>query len=297
MLVGEIRGGKIMQFSASKAFSQAFQMLGSSFGRLVAVWLTFFAGIIALAVAFSGMFVSMMQASLAAGGTGFAAGQSPFAAFGLSMVLFYLIYFGVIFAQQLALSRASTGRPEDTYSVALNAGLRGTPTMMGVLLIYIVAGIVGGIVISLIMAAIVAAAQSALVSVLLGLVLILGFFYLLARLSLVLPIVAIGEERNPITAVATAWRLTTGSSLKIMVIWILAIVAACVLYFVALMATIGIPGAAGPGAIPGAGAMIALFLVMTVLGLSIGLYMVTLTTAIYDQLAPTSIHATAEAFE
>ena len=286
-----------MQFSASKAFLQAFQLLGSSFGKLVAVWLTFFAGIIALFAVFGGMFVAMFQTSLAAGGGGFAAGQNPLAGFGFSMVLFYLIYFAVIFAQQIALSRASTGRAEDTYSVALNAGLRGTPTMMGVLLLYIIAGIGGGIVISLLMAVIVAALQSGLVSFVLGLIMLIGFFYLLARLSLVLPVVAIGEQRNPISAVATAWRLTAGNSLKIMVIWFLAFVAVFVLYMVAMAATVGIPGSAAPGAVPGPGVIIAMFVVMAVLGLSIGLYMITLSTAIYDQLAPSSVQATAEAFD
>jgi hypothetical protein len=286
-----------MQFSASKAFSQAFQLLGSSFGKLVAIWLTFFAAIIALIAAFGGMFVAMFRTSLAAGSGGFAAGQSPFAGFGFSIILFYLVYFAVIFAQQLALSRASTGRDEDTYSVALNAGLRGTPTMMGVLLIYIIAGIAGGIVISLLMAAIVAALQSGPVSLVLSLLMAIGFFYVFARLSLVLPVVAIGEQRNPITAIATAWGLSAGNALKIMAIWFLAFVAAFVLYMIAMAATVGIPGSAAPGVVPGPGVIIAMFVVMLVLGLSIGLYMVTLCTAIYDQLAPTSIDATAEAFE
>lgn len=287
-----------MQFSASRAISHAFQLLGTSFGKLVAVWFTFFVGIAALLVAFGGMLMAMMRLSMVGGGGGgFVPGQNPLAGMGFSVVLFYLLYFLVIFAQQIALSRASTGRDEDTYSVALNAGLRGSLTMMGVLFVYIIAGIGGGIVVSLLMAAIVAATQSPGMSFLLGLILLFGVFYLFSRLSVVLPVIGIGEVRNPLTAISTAWRLTAGNSIKIMLLWGLTLIGAAVIYFIAMAATVGLPGAVTPGTAPGAGVMFSFLAVMIVLGLSIGLYMVTLTTALYDQLSPSSIVATAEAFE
>ncbi|MFM5917026.1 MAG: glycerophosphoryl diester phosphodiesterase membrane domain-containing protein [Novosphingobium sp.] len=287
-----------MQFNGSKAFSQAFELLRASFGKMAAIWATFFVGIIALLVAFGGMFMAMIRFSAAARTGQIVPGQSPFAGMGFSFILFYILYLAVLFAQQIALSRASTGRDEDTYSVALSAGLRGVLPMMGVLLIYIVAGIGGGIVVSLFMAAIMAAAQSAAVSLLIAVLLGIGAFYLFSRFSLVLPLIAIGELRNPFTAISQSWRLTSSSALKIMAVWFLAVVGALVLYIVVAALNTGLTGAvASTGSMPGAGAMIGLIVIMIAMGLTIGLYMVALTTAIYDQLSPSSIEATAEAFE
>lgn len=281
-----------MQFSASRAFTEAFQLLGARFGMLVGIWLVFFVGIIAVIAAFGGVFFSMMQMSMGAGG-GLTPGQNPLANMGFSMVIFYILYFLVIFAQQIALSRASTGRPEDSFGVALGAGLRGALPMCGVLLIYLIAGIGGGIVVGLLFAGVFAATQSAAVSFLLGLLMLLAFFYLFARLSLVLPIVAIGEVRNPLAVIGRAWKLTAGNSVKIALTWALVLIAMTVLYFVVFMVTVGFPT---PGTVPGPISSIGFIIAMIVMGLSVGLYMVTLTTALYDQLSPSSVAETAHTF-
>lgn len=277
-----------MQFSASRVFTEAFQILGSRFGLLVGIWLTFFVAIIALFAAFGGMLMALVTQ------TSIGPGRNPLAGMGASVILFYLLYFAVIFAQQIALSRASMGRTEDTFAIAIGAGLRGALAMLGVLLIYLIAGIGSGIVLSLMMAGLIAATQSAVVSFLLGLVMLGGFFYLFARLSLVLPIIAIDEARNPFTVIGRAWKLASGNSIKIMLAWGLVLVAAMVLYFVAFLVTIGTPS---PGIAPSTGTIFAMIAVMLVLGLSVGLYLVTMTTALYQQLSPSSVELTAETFE
>lgn len=274
-----------MQFSASRAFTDAFQRLGSRFGLLAGIWLLFFAAVIGLLAVFGGMFFVLIRQT-----TG---GGNPLAGIGGSLILFYLLYLLVLFAQQIALSRASTGRAEDTFSVALGAGLRGALPMLGVLLIYLVVGIGAGLVISLIFAGIVAGTQSPAFAVVLPLLLLIAVFYLFARLSLVLPLVAIEEVRNPITAIAKAWRLTANNSIKIALIWGLILIAVFVLYGVGLMVTIGLPA---PGNVPGPTGSIAFLIMMLVMGLSAGLYMVTLTTALYEQLSPSSAEQTAETF-
>ena len=286
-------GGFIMQFSASRAFTEAFQLLGARFGMLVGIWLTFFVGIIAVIAAFGGVFFSMMRMSLGAGGT-LTPGQNPLAGMGFSIFIFYILYFLVIFAQQIALSRASTGRADDTFAVALGAGLRGALPMLGVLLLYMIAGIGGGFVIGLIFAGLIAATQSAAVSFLLGLMMLLAFFYLFARFSLLLPIIAIDEVRNPFAAIGRAWKLTAGNSVKVALIWALVLIAMIAVYFVVFLVTVGMPG---PGTLASPMASIGFFIAMIVIGLTVGLDMVTLTTAIYNQLSPSSAELTAEAFE
>ncbi len=273
-----------MKFSASKAFSDAFQRLGARFGLLVGIWLIFFIAIIAAFAAFGGAIFAMVRQA----GTG-----NPGAGMGLSLILFYVIYLLVLFAQQIALSRASAARDQDTFAVSIGAGLRGAIPMFGVLLIYLVAGLGLGIVLSLMMAGLVAATQSPALTFVLGLAMLLGFFYLFARLSMVLPVMAIDEVRNPFTALARAWRLTARNSVKIALTWGLVLIAMSVLYFAAFLITVGLPQ---PGTPAGPTASVGLLVMMVVLGLSAGLYMVTLCTAMFEQLSPSSIEQTAETF-
>lgn len=278
--------GDTMQFSASRAFTDAFQLLGARFGMLTGIWLLFFAAIIGLLAVFGGMFFALIRQT--------AGGGSPLAGMSGSLILFYLLYLLMLFAQQIALSRASTGRAEDTFSVALGSGLRGALPMLGVLLIYVVVGTGAGLVVSLILAGIVAGTQSPAIAVVLTLLILIAAFYLFARLSLVLPLVAIEEVRNPLTAIAKAWKLTAHKSIKIALTWGLVLIAVFVLYGIGLMVTIGLPA---PGNVPGPTGSIAFLILMLVMGLSAGLYMVTLTTALYEQLAPSSAELTAATFE
>ena len=285
-----------MQFSAGRAFTEAFQLLGTRFGMLVGVWLTFFVGILALFAAFGSMFIAAFaQANIGSGtGPGIGPGRNPFAGMGFSVIVFYVLYLAVLFAQQIALSRASTGRAEDSFAVSLGAGLRGALPMLGVMVIYLIAGIGGGVVFTLFAAGLVAATQSMGLNFLLGMALLLGFFYLFARLSLVLPVVAIDEVRNPIAAIGRAWKLTAGNSVKVALTWALALIAITALYFLVFMITVGFPG---PGTLAGGPLQSIGFIVaMIVMGLSVGLYMVTLTTALYDQLSPSSAEMAAETF-
>ncbi len=276
-----------MQFSASRAFSDAFQRLGARFGLLVGIWLLFFVAIIGVFAAFGGIVFTMMRQTM---GTG----SNPLPGMGFSVILIYVLYFLISFAQKIALSRASAARAQDTFLAAIEAGLRGALPMLGVALIYLVVGIGIGIVMSLVFAGLAVATQSAAVPLVLGIAMLLGGFYLFARLSLVLPVIAIDGVRNPIAAIGKAWQLTANNSVKIALAWGLVLIAVMVLYVVAFMVTVGFPR---PGNLAGLTSSIAPIVMMMVMGLTVGLYMVTLTTALYEQLSPSSIALTAETFE
>lgn len=276
-----------MQFSASRAFSDAFQRLGARFGLLVGIWLLFFVAIIGVFAAFGGIVFTMMRQTM---GTG----SNPLPGMGFSVILIYVLYFLISFAQKIALSRASAARAQDTFLAAIEAGLRGALPMLGVALIYLVVGIGMGIVMSLVFAGLAVATQSAAVPLVLGIAMLLGGFYLFARLSLVLPVIAIDGVRNPIAAIGKAWQLTANNSVKIALAWGLVLIAVMVLYVVAFMVTVGFPR---PDNLAGLTSSIAPIVMMMVMGLTVGLYMVTLTTALYEQLSPSSIALTAETFE
>ena len=277
-----------MEFSAGQAFSDAFKRLGGRFGLLFAMWLLFFVVTVAMFVAFGGAAAAMLaRSTLAADAPSqvdLATSSRLGAGLGVTVVLLYLVYFLILFAQQIALSRVSTGREEDSFGVALGAGLRGTPTMFGVALIYLL----GFVVLSALSRAL--SGESAL-GVVLSLLMLIGMLYLFARLSLVLPLIAIEEMRNPFNAIAKAWRLAAGHSLKLTGLWAAVLIAAFALLFGAIAASTGFRvGAAGPMA------SVALLIAVMLWWITVGLYMVTLTTALYDQLSPSSVEETADTF-
>lgn len=277
-----------MEFSAGRAFSDAFKRLGGRFGLLVAMWLLFFVITLAMFVGFGGAVATMVaRGTFAAAGVGqanLADETGLVAGVGVTVVLLYLAWFLILFAQQIALSRVSTGREEDSFGISLGAGLRGTPTMFAVALIYMFA-------LGLLSALTRALENASGLAGLISLLMLLGMLYLFARLSLVLPLIAIEQMRNPFNAIAKAWKLAAGHSLKLTGLWAVVLIAALALLILAIGITTGFrTGAAGPMA------AIGLMIAVVLWWISVGLYMVTLTTALYEQLAPTSIEETAETF-
>lgn len=231
-----------------------------------------------------------MMAQMAAGM------QSPEAmagGFGLGVFLFYLVIYAIQFAQQLALTRLCSDRHRATIGEAITAGFLGVPTMFGAVLLLAIAGIGIGLVLAFVFAAVAMGAQSGGVMAVLVTLLIVAGVYLMARLCLLNPVVAIDEVKNPITVIARTWQLTAGHALKLVLVFAGVLIAALAVVATALFATIGIPA---QGAMPSGSGVATFVVLMIAFGLTFGLYMVALMVAIHRQLAGTSA-AAAEAFE
>jgi hypothetical protein len=265
-----------MNFSGSRALSEGFEILKSRFGVLIGTTLIFYVALFAVMAAFGGTMMQVMMAG---------AGSDPsqaFAGMGLTFVLMYLLIYAIQFAQALATMRLCSDRHAPSIGDAIGAGFRGVPTMFGAVILLAVVGIIGALVVGVVLGLIMAAANSSALGVLLGLIGLVGGIYIAARLSMLTPVIAIDEERNPINAIARSWRMTGSAALKIALVYGAAIVLVVVVFFIILALTVGT--SAFTGGQPNPAGLVGFAIGMLVFALSVGLYLVALVAAIHRQL-------------
>lgn len=282
-----------MSFSASRAFSEAFDILKSRFGVLIGTSLIFWAALLAVTMVFSGTLMAGMMASTEMGGP-----PDPtqmFAGMGFSVVLFYALIYAVQFAMAIALMRLCSDRHPPSIGDAISTGLRGTPTMFGSVILLGIAGIIAGLLFGLIFGFVAAALNSGALSVLLAIAAIIVAIYLYARLSMLTPAIAIDEERNPVRAISRSWAMTSSAAVKIAAVIGLAAIASVVVILLLVGVTIGTATLTGQP--PSPGGMIAFVLGMVAFGVTIGLYFQALFAAIHRQVSGGGAAEASAAFE
>lgn len=212
---------------------------------------------------------------------------------GFGLILFYIVIYGVSFAQQVALCRLCSDRHEPSVGGAIGAGVKSVPTLFGAAILLLIAAVVAMLVVSVAIAGVAAGSDSPALAFVIGLLALIGCVWPLARLSMILPVVAVDEVRNPITAVSRAWQLTSGNTLRLVLVYALMMVVTGLLLMVFSALTLG---SFSPGAVPSIGSMIGFGTLMLVFGLTVGLYFTALVAAIHAQLAGVSVSAVEDTF-
>lgn len=277
-----------MRFSGSRALSEAFQIMLARIGPLIAVSIIGYLAIFALS---GGLMASMLPGILSGAQPG--SPDAMLAQYGGTIFLLYLVIYAVSFAQQAALCRLCSDRHAASIGGAISAGVKCVPTLFGVAILLLIALFALMLVASLGMAGVVAGTESPGLMFVLGLLMLIGFIYVFARLSMILPVVAIDDVRNPITAIGNAWRMTGGNVMRLVLVFLLISVVMGVLFMVLSALTLG---SFNPGAAPSIGNMIGFGALMLVFGLTVGLYFLALVAAIHRQLADTSVSAVEDTF-
>lgn len=122
---------------------------------------------------------------------------------------------GFIGSMSLLALLSDRGRP--TVGEALGKGIRSIPSYIAAqLLSALAAGLALGLPFGL-----VAAFAPPAVAAVVALLLIVVIAYAAIKFSLIAPVIAIDEERNPVAAIARSWRLTKGNSLRIFAFFLL----------------------------------------------------------------------------
>ena len=203
----------------------------------------------------------------------------------------WLLFLGITiagFVGSISLLALLSDRGNPTVGEALGKGLRSIPSYIAAqLLSALAAGFAIGLPLGL-----VAAFAPPPVTVLVGLVLVIFAIYLFVKFSLIAPVIAIDEERNPITAIVRSWQLTKGNSLRIFS------------FFVLLLITVVIIGALVQGiltlilsAIGGAVASIGIGVVGALINTLMSVIFLVVLAAIHRQLAGPSVKGLAQTFE
>jgi hypothetical protein len=218
-----------MQFDFGRLFSNAFRMLGAKFLGLIGIGLVF----TALQWAVFAVFGLAFFGTVMMGMGGF---EDALPTMGVAFILgFILIYLAILYiygAQTTATAAMASPITQSSFGDAMRIGLSGGVTMLGIALILIIASIIGGL-IYLLIAAILSFAGSAgaVIAGLLGL--FLGV-YLFCRFAILAQVVAVDNERNPITALGMCWEMTGGHVLKVLVVvlavWVPAILIALIAF-------------------------------------------------------------------
>lgn len=192
------------------------------------------------------------------------------------------------FVGSMSLLALLSDRGNPTVGEALSKGLKSIPSYIAAQLI---GAIAAGLAIGLPLGLIAAFAPPA-VTVLATLVLIVLMVYLIIKFSLIAPVVAIDEVRNPFTAIARSWRLTKGNSFRILLfLFLLLITIAIIGGLVSAVLTLILSAFGGAVASIGTGLVSALVsTVVTVIFLVV-------IAAIHRQLAGASPERLAETFE
>lgn len=280
-----------MRFSGSRALSEAFQIMLARIGPLIAVSIIGYIAIFALS---GGLMASMLPGLLSGAQADLANGpDAMLAQYGVGIFLLYLVIYAVSFAQQAAMCRLCSDRHEASIGGAISAGIKCVPTLFGVAILLLIALFAVMLVASLGMAGVIAGTESPGLSFVLGLLMLIGFIYIFARLSMILPVVAIDDVRNPITAIGNAWRMTGGNVLRLVLLFALISVVMVVLFMVLSALTLG---SFSPGAVPSMGNIVGFGALMLVFGLTVGLYFLALVAAIHRQLADTTVSAVEDTF-
>lgn len=183
----------------------------------------------------------------------------------------------------LALLRDTT-RP--TVAEAMKTGLSGVLTAIGMYLVLGLAALAISLVLGLLLAAIPALGAVAVLAAL------IAGIYVMVKLSLAMPVIAIEKVGSPIRAIARSWRLTRGNSLRLFLFYLLLVIVYLVISTV-IAAVLGLLFAL----LGGSTAMVLNGLVSSILSCVLTVVFVAVIAAVHRQLAGPSAEAVSATFE
>lgn len=219
-----------MSFDIGQVFSTAFSMMKERFLAILALWAIFFA----LSIAGSTVFGLVTGgAALGAGAMAGGSGADPVALAGMGFgliimtIVFYIAYIVVAFAQQASMTAAATPVERVSIGEALGTGLRSGLTIAGAMVLFLIAYFLVGLVIALVFTLL--AFLSEILALIAAIALIPAAVYLVCRLSLLVPVVAVEKVYNPINAINRTWQVTKGNVVGIFVVFLLSLLIALML--------------------------------------------------------------------
>ncbi len=198
-----------MEFSGSRAISDTFDILKQRIGPLIGLLMVFFVIQFFAAIVFGVI-------------TGIAgmAGSSSELALGsvLISIVSNLVNFYLSSASSAAMMSTASPITKSSFSEAFSSGFRAAPWLLLTMLLMVLGYFVAGLALALVgfgVGAIAGQAAGVLLALVIGLP---ALIFVGTKLSLITPIVAVDGVHNPIDAIRNSWRMTTGATLKILLI-------------------------------------------------------------------------------
>ena len=292
-----------MKFSASKALSESFTIFTGRFAAMAPIALVFTLVPLAVFMAFfSTSFAGLQQNQ----GNPAAAMQTILAMLGRFSLVF-IIYMLVRTLGVCALCIAASSRQAPSLGEAISAGVRAMLPMIGVYLLlivgYVVVAIVFAVTIGLSFLGLFTAsaaggqapgAGSVLGAISVGVIVMIAALYIFTKLSMIVPVIVVDQERSPVKAISRSWSLTRGASFKIFLLLLLLGFGAAIINGI-----LNALGGGGMGVAPNSGATVVWtqVAIAAISGTVFAMYFISLIVAIHEQLAGPSVAAISETFE
>lgn len=271
-----------MHFNMNRTWSQAVALVRANFQLLAiiaGVFLLLPALVLALAMPGTLDFAALgtdPEAAMAALGDAI----MPLLAYSLVGLLLQFVGYGAMVAL--------IGGDRPTVGEAIMLGIRCLLTILGALLVFLLAYAALALAVSLVIAGIAAAlgaigggAISAVLTIVLMGMLLAAVLYVMARLSLTLPVVVLEGARNPLAALRRSWHLTRLHGGAIFGFYLLLMIA----YFVISLLLFGLLGAVGAALGQGPGAALLTGLVNGLAGALVAMVMSGILVSMHQQLA------------
>jgi hypothetical protein len=284
-----------VDYSISKAFSDATRSVTERMGAQIAVWGVFFAIQIGAFIVFA---VMMGGSAMALAGAGAGGGAEMMAGLGggmiLFMIVFYLAILAIAVAAQAAQVTVASHLRKPSVGDAVNNGFRSALPLFGAMVLLLIAYFAIALVVGLIVGIAAGATGSSAVSMLVFALVGAALAYVVTKISMLVPVVALDGERNPINAISKSWNMTNGKVLPVLGTYLVFVVA-MVVVLGAVVAVIAMT-AMGGGAMPGFGTMALMFVLYIIALVGITIYASSLTAAVHQQLSGRSVEDASKTF-
>jgi hypothetical protein len=282
-----------VDYSISKAFSDATRSVTERLGGQIAVWGVFFAIQIGAFVAFM---VLMGGSAMALAGVG--GGEDAMAGLGGGVILFGIIFYLAIIAIAVAAQAAqvtiASHLRKPSVGDAVNNGFRSALPLFGAAVLLLIAYFVIALVLGLVVGVLAGASGSSAVSMLLFALFAVALAYVGTKLSMLVPVVALDGEHNPINAISKSWNMTNGRVLPVLGTYLVYIVGLAVV--LGIIAVVLVMPMMSGGVTPGFGMMALMIVLYFVAIIGITIYTSSLTAAVHQQLSGRSVEDASKTF-
>lgn len=150
------------------------------------------------------------------------------------LVLYYVAYFVLLFAQQGSMMALATPLQRTDFGEALMVGLR---CIVPFLLVTLLLGVIYGAVALAGVGLSMALGEFGVFAILL--VVIPVIVWLALRLSVIIPVIAVDGTRGPIEAISRTWAMTSGKALGILVVYLALILVAILVFAIPVLLMVG----------------------------------------------------------
>lgn len=188
---------------------------------------------------------------------------------------------------------ALMGNNRPTVGEALKSGIKAVPSLFGVFFLFLIAYLLAAIVVAVPISIIAGLAGAPALSVIAVFLIFAIVIYLLARMSMSMPVLMLENTLNPITAISRSFALTGPKQWAILLFWGILFAA----YMVIALLLTGVFGLIAAMAGSGTVAMLILGIFNGLTGMVVGMVVCGLAVAMHGQLAGPSNEAISETFE